>query len=119
MADQHTTWKEVLALHAEKKLPEHLLPFYTFAAEGEELTDEQMLANVAKYTEHVAIGALTVDNVQLGIKPAAPKVPPAKGKEGVSREAWADKNPAEKIAHGHKHGEPGASADMSDVLGGE
>ena len=78
-----------------------------------------MLANVAKYNEHVAIGAVGGEELPPGPKPAAPKVPPAKGKEGETREAWGSKSPAEKIAYGHTHSKPGAGASMEDVLKGE
>ena len=119
MAEQHEAWKQVLALKADEKLPATLLPFYTFAAEGEELTDQQVLANVTKFKEHVAIGAYGEATPVVGPTPAAPKVPPAKGKEGANREPWQGKNPAEKIAYGHAHSEPGSSASMDDVLKGE
>lgn len=40
------------------KIPEKLQPFYKFPAEGEDLGDEAIIANVKKLAEHLAIGAI-------------------------------------------------------------
>lgn len=72
------------SLVKDKSIPEKLAKYYTEPGKGEDgkplaLTDDQILANLAKYDEHVETGAIKPDTTN-GTPPGGPpRTPPAGG----------------------------------------
>lgn len=115
MVDQRTQWKQVLKLKEDGKLPERLQGFYTFPEEGKELDDDMILRNVAKFTEHKAIGAIEgFEEKAPESKPGeSPKTPPGGGDKGGEAN-WRDLPASEKIKYGHEHPGKTPGASMGD-----
>ena len=103
MATQRARWAAVEKLKADGKLPEQLHTFYTWPEEGKQLDDDAVQRNVAKYEEHVAIGAIKTDGTPALEALDAPRSSPAAKIPAGSEAAWRGLNPSEKIAYGYAH----------------
>jgi hypothetical protein len=103
VAERREAWEAV-----KDGIPEELKKYYTFPKdEKDELSDEALLANVAKLEEHVAAGVKFGDDVDGGDgRPpqrtgGTPRSAAAGSTGKHGKDAWAGKNPIEKIKHGY------------------
>lgn len=85
---------------AAEKIPDNLKKYYTWPQEGEELSDEQIAANVEKLGEHVDLGAVSLKGEkkqEMGSPKSSPTGKPAeKGGDDLS-----GKPPSEKMLAGY------------------
>ena len=108
VAEKKEAWEAV-----KGSIPEALQRYYAFPKEGEELSVEALLSNVAKLDEHTAAGVAfetpQPDPARAAGPPAAgtPRSPASGGARSASRQAWENKSPVEKIAAGYA--DPGAA----------
>jgi len=97
LSEKKETWKQ-----AAEKIPETMKRFFKFPAkEGEELTDEEVLANVGKLQEYTDIGAIKLDGSPAP-SPSAPRSGPGGGERPLDTAAWQKLPPTEKIAYGYE-----------------
>jgi len=96
LSEKKETWKQ-----AAEKIPDTMKRFFKFPAkEGDELTDEEVLANVGKLREYADIGAIKLDGSPAP-PPSAPRSGPGGGDKLPDTAAWQKLTPTEKIAFGY------------------
>ena len=95
-----------------EKIPDELKPYYAFQVkDGDELTNDQIIANVSKIDEHVAIGALKAESPdQKGLPGGLPrKSPTGQPVEGAVPD-WAGKSPYARMESGYGEVQPSVAA---------